>query len=178
MDVTSFSLILITFLSLSSPCFAEIRFTEIRSDDRPIIPFDEFGFTNQGRLELNVSQISLSNPSPDLDRSKLGFFLCTRASWPQVLQQIEDAEINCALHSTLIKKVYIFDSLNTANSFDTLYLHKDADQYTLVFANCLPQMKVSMNVRSAMYNLDAKTNRRDYLSAGRTVLPTVYFLSV
>ncbi|KAI8020136.1 Protein GPR107 [Camellia lanceoleosa] len=178
MGIHFFSLILIIFLSLSffSPCFAEIRFTEIRSDDRPIIPFDEFGFTNQGRLELNVSQISLSNLSPDLDRSKLGFFLCTRASWPQVLQQIEDAEINCALHSTLIKKVYIFDSLNTANSFNTLYLHKDADQYTLVFANCLPQMKVSMNVRSAMYNLDAKTDHRDYLSAGRTVLPTVYFL--
>ncbi|KAL6986500.1 hypothetical protein U1Q18_019859 [Sarracenia purpurea var. burkii] len=168
---------LFVFLSLSfSFCFAEIRFSEIRSDDRPIIPFDEFGFTHRGRLELNVSQISLSNPNRNLDFSKLGFFLCTRDSWLHVLQQIEDAEITCTLQSNLIRQVFTFNSLNGANRFDTLYTHNDADQYTLVFANCLSQLKISMNVRSAMYNLDGKTGRRDYLSAGRTVLPRIYFL--
>ncbi|XWS38144.1 hypothetical protein CRYUN_Cryun19dG0105100 [Craigia yunnanensis] len=33
-----------------------------------------------------------------------------------------------------------------------------------------------MNVGSAMYNLDGKKNHRDYLSAGETILPRVYFL--
>ncbi|CAK9169300.1 unnamed protein product [Ilex paraguariensis] len=172
------SLLLLVFLSIPFTfTFAEIRFSEIRSDDRPIIPFDEFGFTHKGRLELNVSEISLSNPSPDLDLSKLGFFLCTKDSWMHVLEQIEDAEITCALQSGLIKQVYAFQSLTGAKKgFDMVYPQTDADQYTLVFANCLPQLKVSMNVRSAMYNLDGKSNSRDYLSAGKTILPRVYFL--
>ena len=33
-----------------------------------------------------------------------------------------------------------------------------------------------MNVRSVMYNLEDKNGRRDYLSAGKAVLPRVYFL--
>ncbi|KAF9689155.1 hypothetical protein SADUNF_Sadunf01G0062200 [Salix dunnii] len=54
----------------------------------------------------------------------------------------------------------------------------DADQYTLAFANCLTLLKVSMDVKSAMYNLDKGGKVRDYLSAGKTMLPqkrlTVY----
>lgn len=171
--------LLFTILSLLlSTTLAEIRVTEIKSDNRPIIPFDEFGFTHHGRLELSVSKISLSNHAPDLDLSKIGFFLCTRNSWLHVLQQIEDAEISCTLQSHLIQKVFTFQSLNppSSSSFSTLYNQSDAaDQYTLVFANCL-QLKISMTVKSSMYNLDAKTNTRDYLSAGKTILPRVYFL--
>lgn len=168
-----FSLLLIISLS-ATLTVAEIRFSQIRSNDRPIIPFDEFGFTHAGRLELNVSKISFSNPK--LDLSKIGFFLCTRDSWLHVLQQIEEAEITCALQSNLIKQVYTFDSLNGASTFNKLYVETDSDQFTLVFANCLPQLKISMDVRSAMYNLDGKSGRRDYLSAGKTILPRVYFL--
>ncbi|KAI3804503.1 hypothetical protein L1987_26096 [Smallanthus sonchifolius] len=165
-------LLLLTFISTST---AEIRFTEIRSDPRPIIPFDEFGFTHNGRLELNVSKLSFSSPDPDL--SKLGFFLCTRDSWLHVLQQIEDGEIGCALQSNIIKEVYNFNSLTKgATTINYFYLQSDADQYTLVFANCLPQLKLSMDVRSAMYNLDGRSKTRDYLSAGITILPRVYFL--
>ncbi|KAD4178456.1 hypothetical protein R6Q59_022055 [Mikania micrantha] len=172
--VTALFLVVVV-LAFISTTTAEIRFTEIRSDPRPIIPFDEFGFTHNGRLELNVSKLSFS--STDLDLSKLGFFFCTRDSWLQVLQQIEDGEIACALQSNIIKQVYSFNSLSKgATRFDHYYPQSDADQYTLVFANCLPQLKVSMNVRSAMYNLEGKSKTRDYLSAGITILPRVYFL--
>ncbi|GKU88713.1 hypothetical protein SLEP1_g2942 [Rubroshorea leprosula] len=41
-----------------------IRFSEIHFDNRPIIPFDKFGFTHTGRLELTVSNIDLSNQKP------------------------------------------------------------------------------------------------------------------
>ncbi|MBA0824807.1 hypothetical protein Goarm_021452 [Gossypium armourianum] len=158
-------------------CYAEIRLTEIRHDDRPIIPFDEFGFTHTGRLELNVSNIALSNQNPDLDMSKVGFFLCTRDAWMQVLLQIEDGYINCALNSDFVKLVFEFKQLKgKSNSFNTVYQENTADQYTLVFANCLSHVKVSMDVRSAMYNLDGKEKHRDYLSAGKTILPRVYFI--
>lgn len=166
-----FCVLVFQLLSLSS---AAIRFNEIRNDNRPIIPFDEFGFTHRGRLELNVSKISLSNP--DLDFSKVGFFLCTRDSWLHVLQQLEDGEITCALQSDLIKHVFTFNNLNGKSEYSTIYSENDADQYTLVFANCLQQLKVSMDVRSAMYNLEGRSNNRDYLSAGKTILPRIYFL--
>lgn len=168
-----FCVLVFQLLSLSS---AEIRFNEIRNDNRPIIPFDEFGFTHRGRLELNVSKISLSKSNPDLDFSKVGFFLCTRDSWLHVLQQLEDGEITCALQSDLIKHVFTFNNLNGKSEFNTIYSENDADQYTLVFANCLQQLKVSMDVRSAMYNLEGRSNNRDYLSAGKTILPRIYFL--
>ncbi|KAK6122546.1 hypothetical protein DH2020_043724 [Rehmannia glutinosa] len=176
----SIPLHLLILLVVASLAAAEIRISEIRSDDRPIIPFDEFGFTHRGQLELNITKLSLSGPTSDLSAlSKLGFFLCTRDAWIHVLQQIEDGEINCVLGSDAVQKVYTFDRLPslTTSELNFLYAESDADQYTLVFANCFPQLKVSMNVRSAMYNLeDGKANRRDYLSAGKTVLPRVYFL--
>ncbi|KDP25212.1 hypothetical protein JCGZ_20368 [Jatropha curcas] len=168
-----FSLLVSLLFSIS---FAEIRSSDIRSDDRPIIPFDEFGFTHKGQLELNVSHIQLSNQNPDLDLSRIGFFLCTRDSWLHVLQQLEDGEITCALQSDLIKHVYTFNKLqNGQTNFTVIFLENDADQHTLVFANCLSSVKVSMDVKSAMYNLERNGNR-DYLSAGKTILPRVYFL--
>ncbi|XP_068305500.1 protein CANDIDATE G-PROTEIN COUPLED RECEPTOR 7-like [Pyrus communis] len=170
--------LLLSLLAFFSFCSAEIRFSSIRSDWRQIIPFDEFGFTHKGRLELNVSKIALADlPSGDPDLSKVGFFLCTRDSWIHVFQQLEEGEIRCALDSTLVKPVCTFKSLNGGDQFSTVFSETDADQYTLLFANCLQPLKVSMDVKSAAYNLEGKNNdRRDYLSAGKTILPRVYFL--
>ncbi|XP_075505713.1 protein CANDIDATE G-PROTEIN COUPLED RECEPTOR 7-like [Primulina tabacum] len=177
----SVSVIVLVLFSVASLAAAEIRHSEIRNDDRPIIAFDEFGFTHRGQLQLNITKLSLSGPpNPDTSiLSKLGFFLCTRDAWIHVLQQIEDAEITCALGSDSVKKVFTFDALPNPipTDWNLLYPESDADQYTLVFANCLQQFKISMNVRTAMYNLEGgKSDRRDYLSAGKTVLPRVYFL--
>ncbi|XP_015896365.3 protein CANDIDATE G-PROTEIN COUPLED RECEPTOR 7 [Ziziphus jujuba] len=173
-----FSFLFICLSLAVSLCFAEVRVTEIRDDDRAIIPFDEFGFTHTGRLELNVSGISFSSQIPNPQLSKIGFLLCTRETWLHVFQQLEDGEIQCALDSDLVKKVYTFADLKNGNekSFGTVFSETDADQFILLFSNCIPKLKVSMDVRSAMYNLDGKSQRRDYLSAGKTVLPRVYFL--
>ncbi|GMJ10928.1 hypothetical protein like AT5G42090 [Hibiscus trionum] len=171
----SFSLFLLISLFVSYGS-AEIRFTEIRSDARPIIPFDQFGFTHSGRLVLNVSQIDLSNKNPDLDLAKVGFFLSTLDAWMHVLQQLADGEVTCALESDLVKLVTDFKASKGKSSFDVVFQVNNADQYTLVFANCLSDVKVSMSVRSAMYNLEGKDSHKDYLSAGKTILPRVYFL--
>ncbi|KAJ6714258.1 hypothetical protein OIU85_025826 [Salix viminalis] len=121
--------------------------------------------------------IHLSNPNPDLDRSKIGFFLCTFDSWLHVTNQLEDGEITCALQSDLVKPVLTFkDLIKDQTSLSKTLTQNDADQYTLVFANCLTSLKVSMDVKSAMYNLDKGGKVRDYLSAGKTMLPRVYYL--
>lgn len=175
---------LLLLLLLIGSASAEIRFMDIRSDARTIIPFDEFGFTHTGILELNVSSISLSDSNPDLDLSQLGFFLSTRDAWIHVLQQIQDLDVTCALQSELVKLVFALDRLPQSAStpsvrapgFGSVFHVADPGQYTLLFANCLPQLKVSMSVRSAMYNLEPRSNKRIYLSAGSAVLPTVYFV--
>ncbi|KAK8587292.1 hypothetical protein V6N13_086286 [Hibiscus sabdariffa] len=73
MVITCRSFLLLLLISLFvSFVSAGIRFTEIGSDDRHIIPLDEFEFTHTGRLELNVSHVTLSNKNPFLNLAKLG----------------------------------------------------------------------------------------------------------
>ncbi|KAA8540087.1 hypothetical protein F0562_026779 [Nyssa sinensis] len=161
-------LILVTTLFFPTSV-AEIRSTEIRSDARSTIPFDEFGFTHSGRLDLNVSQISLSKPNPNvqIDTTQVGFFLCTLDSWFHVLEQIQEGDITCSLQSNLIKSIFTFDQLNGNNRFDISFKVTDSNQVTLLFGNCVPDLQISMNVHSAMYNFDPKSGRRDYLSADK-----------
>ncbi|KAH7840869.1 hypothetical protein Vadar_022679 [Vaccinium darrowii] len=174
--VRLFSLFTATALLLAATAFAEIRFMDIRADSRSTIPIDGFGFTHTGRLQLNVSKFvfSYSDPKPDL--SQVGFFLCTRDSWIHVLEEVVNEVITCPFQSKLIKPVFTFDKLQGQDSYDTSYDVSEANQFTLVFGNCVPDLKISMAVRSSMYNLDPKTNRPDYLSAGRTNLPSIFFI--
>lgn len=176
-------LLLLSLLLLLLPCsFAEIRVSQIRSDPRSVIPLDEFGFTHTGVLELNVSRLSLSfshRPKPDL--SQVGFLICTRDSWYHVLQQIQDGDIACALHSNLVRPFYTFDHLGTSTAFYAHLRVSDANLFTLLFCNCVPDLRLSMTVRSSLYNLldgdgSSRPSRRVYLSAGKAVLPSVYFL--
>ncbi|KAG1359138.1 protein GPR107 [Cocos nucifera] len=177
----------VALLASFRPSAAEIRVTRVQSDGRSIIPFDEFGFTHNGVLELNVYGISLSD-SANLNLAQLGFFLSTRDAWIHVLQQLQGHEITCPLDSSVVRRVYSLDRLNNPNPnpsglsiprstfFHTVYSQFDPGQYTLVFANCLPGLRISMTVRSTMYNLDPRTGRRAYLSVGAAALPLIYFL--
>ncbi|KAK1361141.1 Lung seven transmembrane receptor [Heracleum sosnowskyi] len=167
----------IFFIASSIPfTLGEIRVTQIRSDNRLTIPFDEFGFTHSGRLDLNVSHIKLSNSQiPKSELSQVGFFLTTRESWLHVIDQLIEREITCSLNSNLIKPVFKFDNLG-GDRVDVSFEANDANQYTLVFANCVPNLKVSMNVMSSMYNVEVKTGQKVYLSAGKTSLPSIYFV--
>ncbi|KAH9293144.1 hypothetical protein KI387_041651 [Taxus chinensis] len=166
-----FSLFLLAaLLTLSA---AEIRLSEIRSDARSIIPFDEFGFTHRGRLEIAVTDASYK-AAKEIDPVHMGFFLSTRDAWIHVLQQLERREIHCVLNSKLITRLFTFNNLQD-NKFNKTYDEVEANQFTLVFANCIPDTLVSMNVRTAMYNLEGANDSRDYLSAGETLLPKLYF---
>lgn len=173
-------LFLFTFLLLgltATTTLAEIRYTEIRSDSRSTIPFDVFGFTHSGRLNLTVTEIALSKPQTEL--TLLGFYLTTRDAFDQVLQQLQDDDIQCPLQSEHVKVVFTFNQLGQSpkQQYQSLnFKVSDANQFTLLFSNCVPNLKVSMNVRSVMYNFNPRTGHVDYLSAGKTSLPSIYFL--
>lgn len=167
------SLLVIATAVFSTTTVAEIHVTKIRAVNGSTLSLDQFGFTHDGRLELNLSQIY--RPKPDL--SQVGFFLCTRDSWLQVLEELEEFQIRCPLNSEHVMKVVTFDKLPNppADRFDTVYNVSDPNQYILFFSHCGSGL-VSMNVRSAMYNLDGRNRDRDYLSAGKTNLPWIFFL--
>lgn len=171
------SMLLVLFISFFvSFNFVEIRSTSIRSNDRYfVIPLDEFQFTHNGRLELNVSQVTISNQIPYYYLDKVGFFVCTRYTWAFLLQQqFADGKVFCALSSPHI--ISDLSSLKGKSSFNTVFPVHFADHYILAFSNCLDQVNVSMTVRSAMYNLEGNQNRRDYLSTNEANLPSLYFL--
>ncbi|KAM3375795.1 hypothetical protein P3S68_014509 [Capsicum galapagoense] len=135
-----FALLAITITLLITITVAEIRSTQIRSDSRSTIPFDDFGYTHTGRLNLTVTEISLSNQKTPLPQ--LGFFLCTLDAWVHVLEQLQEGEIQCPLESNLIKKVFTFDLLQpSAREFTTSFSVSDANQLTLAFANCMPNLE-------------------------------------
>ena len=198
MAIPTLSLLIITltFFLLHPPSLAEIHLTKIRSDLRPIIPLDEFGFSDSGQLDLNLTVLSLrlqnnqifnvnptlndtrdSNPNPN-DLSLVGFFLSTRDGWYQVLEQLFQNDIVCPIQSDLIIPVFSFHRLNKLGQtrFNVSVPVHQPNLFTLVFANCIADLEVSMDVKSAMYNLEGKSlSNRDYLSAGKAKLPLIYF---
>ncbi|CAA7391286.1 unnamed protein product [Spirodela intermedia] len=166
-----------------SPAAAEIRFSNHQSESGSITPIDEFAFEINGELELNVSWFVSPRSIESEELVHLGFFLTTRDAWFRVLQENQDSNGTCPLHSDLIETVFTFDLIRQPSHekidspFGVVYKVKKPGQYTLVFANCVKrQLEVSMDIRSAMYNKDPDTGARDYLSSGTTVLPRFYFL--
>ncbi|GJZ73740.1 GPR107-like protein [Tanacetum coccineum] len=173
------SLPFLTLLLLTTLTSAEIHHTKITSTAPSTLPLDEFGFTHNGRIHLNLSHITLSPPEPDL--SRIGFFLTTRDSISHVLQQLQYKQITCPLDSPFVKTIFTFNHLKpttTVSSYDTLFNVTQPDLFTLVFANCVADngFKITLDVVTVIYNLDGKSNVRDYLSAGKTSLPAIYFM--
>ncbi|XP_077213668.1 protein CANDIDATE G-PROTEIN COUPLED RECEPTOR 7-like [Tasmannia lanceolata] len=163
-----FLLLIILPLSL-----AEIKTLKITSDSRPMILFEKFGFTHTGHVTITISSVSytstLPNPSPNL----LGFFLLSEESLLRVLLEAQQTPNFCVLSSTYIRFLFTFQSLGQDNSFNQSYPVPSPNEYSLFFANCAPETLVSMSVHTEIFNLDGTL--RDYLPAGQTQLPFLYF---
>ncbi|VFQ58687.1 unnamed protein product [Cuscuta campestris] len=130
----------------------EVRHTEIRADDRAAIPLNAFFFTRGGELELNITRLAVL-PVPDrASLSKIGFVLLPPDSWNDLSFGIPERNATCALEYPGAFKVLTLDQIPKSAQWNLLRPAPAKDsQYTLVFANCLG-VKVSMNLRSAMYN--------------------------
>lgn len=179
----SLSLLVVVALPVfifSAPCVADIRHTRIKSKDQTRAPvfIDVFGFSGTGRLQLNLSRISFSNPNPDLNLtlSHMGFFLARRLIF-SVDNFYFDAP--CILQTGHAMLLYTIggDALKNKKSIDILLNVTEADVFNLYFENCLsPEIRVSMDIRSAMYNLEPETSEQNYLSARKNFLFVIYFV--
>ncbi|XP_051132310.1 protein CANDIDATE G-PROTEIN COUPLED RECEPTOR 7-like [Andrographis paniculata] len=164
-------------LLLLRPTSAEIKNLKISSDSRPMILFERFGFTHTGQVNISVSSVSAISLIGSIDPSRLGFFLLSEESLIQVLTELQANPTICVLDSKYITLLFNFKDLSPPphSSFSRSYPIAAPNEYSLFFANCAPESKVSMDVRTELYNLDGRGRVKDYLSAGLTQLPSLYF---
>ncbi|GAV64985.1 Lung_7-TM_R domain-containing protein [Cephalotus follicularis] len=169
-------LLILSFLSLTS---AEIKTLTISADSRPMILFEKFGFTHTGHVSISVSSVSVSFSmnAPNPDPSRLGFFLLSEESLLQVLREIQENPHFCVLDSHYIQHLFTFRELSPPplSLFKQTYPVSTPNEYSLFFANCAPETRVSMHVSTEIYNLD-RDGSKDFLSAGLTQLPSLFFL--
>jgi hypothetical protein len=159
---------------------AEISHTHVERDPRPIILFETFGFDNTGHIDMNVSDevVYIPKDSPPADQSMMGFFITTAEAETQL--QIELRNGGCVLDNPNIHKLFTLADVEMGKNEATgVYTHyydvPDAREYSMFFANCQPNSVVSMKVRLAFYNIEAG-GKKDYLPAGKTQLPKLFFL--
>ncbi|GFZ11079.1 lung seven transmembrane receptor family protein [Actinidia rufa] len=166
-------------LFLAPPIAAEIKSLKITADAPPMILFEKFGFTHTGHVTIAVSEVLVTSslPASVSDPTRCGFFLLSEESLIQVLIELQQNPSFCVLDSKYIKFLFNFRDLSPSpqNSYNHSYPVTAPDEYSLFFANCAPESQVTMNVRTEVYNLDAGSVR-DYLSAGLTQLPSLFFL--
>ncbi|XP_058109878.1 protein CANDIDATE G-PROTEIN COUPLED RECEPTOR 7-like [Magnolia sinica] len=174
---------LLSFIFLPST-LAEIKTLAITSDSRPMILIEKFGFTHTGHVHISVSSVSYESLNPSLPpplSSLLGFFLLSQESLLQILQESQQNPNFCVLSSHHVINLFTFQDLSlNSHSFNHSYPITAPNEYSLFFANCAPECQVSMSLRTEMYNLDAAGPGippvKDYLPAGQTQLPFLYFL--
>ncbi|KAJ9186201.1 hypothetical protein P3X46_005731 [Hevea brasiliensis] len=169
---------LLLILSLSSLITAEIKALSITNDGRSMILFEKFGFTHTGHVTISVSSVSVTSSinAPNPIPSRLGFFLLSEESLLQVLLEIQQNPNFCVLESHYTLHLFTFRDLSPPplSSFNQSYPVTAPNEYSLFFANCAPETRVSMNVRTEVYNLEFDGS--NFLSAGLTQLPSLYFV--
>uniref|UniRef100_A0A2P2NY91 Lung seven transmembrane receptor n=1 Tax=Rhizophora mucronata TaxID=61149 RepID=A0A2P2NY91_RHIMU len=174
-----FFLFILLFISLSAITTAEIKTLTISNDPRVMILFEKFGFTHTGHVTISASSVSVSSTvnAPNPRSSHLGFFLLSEESLIQLVLEVRQNPDFCVLESHYIQKLFTFGDLSPPplSSFNQSYPVTSPNEYSLYFANCAPETRVSMTVRTEVYNVD-RDGSRDFLSAGRTQLPSLYCL--
>ncbi|GAB2235701.1 hypothetical protein Droror1_Dr00026139 [Drosera rotundifolia] len=171
---------LLLLFSLLLPSSAEIKSLQITSDSRPMILFEKFGFTHTGHISILVSSVSVTSSVSSAagpDTSRLGFFLLSDDALLQVLHEIQQDKNFCVLDSVFAHRLFTFKELSAPPhlSINFTVPVNLPNEYSLFFTNCYPKTLVSMTVRTELYNVD-RDESRDYLPAGQTQLPGMYFV--
>ncbi|KAK9072756.1 hypothetical protein SSX86_009191 [Deinandra increscens subsp. villosa] len=168
--------ILLIFFLFTAPSTAAIKSIKIRSDNRPLIVFVEFGFTHTGFISLEISNVSVTSTGSLYDPSLICFFLLKDRPANKLLLELEQSPGGCILDSTFDSPLFTLRDVSESHSS----LHKSyhvtyPGEYSLFILNCSPQSFVTMDVRIEAYNIHDGTTK-DYLSAGLTELPSLYFI--
>ncbi|XP_058215705.1 protein CANDIDATE G-PROTEIN COUPLED RECEPTOR 7-like [Rhododendron vialii] len=177
------------------PTIGDIKTIKISSDSRRTIHFEDFCFDLTGHVNLKVSNVSITTTSTTpINSSRIGFFFgdlsaikiyglvlrpqerkpCILESpnlIPRAFQPIATfAELSPPPQSSISKTLPIPAFVLNNKTLPI----PSPDHLGIFFLNCEPNTSLSMNVHIETYNLDR--NGKDYLEAGRTQLPMIYFI--
>ncbi|KAI3823411.1 hypothetical protein L1987_04846 [Smallanthus sonchifolius] len=166
--VTAGLLLLFLFIT---PSTVAIKSIKIRSDDRPIILFEKFGFTHTGNVSVSISNVSVSSTILQLyDPSVVGFFLLPDETLIQILLEVQQNPNFCVMDSKFVSLLFTLADISPSqSSFNKSFTVTNPNEYALFLANCNCQSPVTMDVRTELCNTVGNT--KNYLSAGLTQLP-------
>jgi hypothetical protein len=171
-------------LVLVAAAHAEIRTTPVVSDPRPIILFEQFGFSSGGKATLSISRAAW-RLRPDarlttVDSSLMGFVLISGAQFPMINNETEYADVDpgggssfCVLTSEYALPVLRLNDVPPGGATSTVTIDNPGE-YAVVFSNCQDGVEVTMDVRTEMYNVRGPGGTRDYLPVGLQPLPAIY----
>lgn len=174
-------------VTCSAP-LAEARIHEltIHGDNRAAFHIESFGFNEGGIAHMQVKSFGLASSSNSVDSSaKVGFVIRKVASESDAVAQVEEAQETgtCLLSETdddqdLPGLTWIApsDPKDWSSGWDHEHTieHGEEGMYQVIFARCAPEEgTVSFDITLSFYNMDGDT--RNYLSAGDSALPTIYF---
>ncbi|WOL00176.1 hypothetical protein Cni_G08889 [Canna indica] len=174
-------LLSLLFLATLPFSLSEIKKIRIVSDSRPLILFEQFGYSRGGHAVVSVHGVSWKPPphpnAPDVDLSKMGFFLVRAALFDSVANESEHfagAGHFCLISSRFVTHILKFQDLKANSTLTRADVVVDnPDEYSLLFGSCSAGVEVTMDVRTEMYNMDG--GAKDYLPLGRKPLPKFYF---
>lgn len=178
--------VIITLANLQQITNARIHDLKIQGDGRTVFGIERFGFREGGVVKLEVKSFGMS-PVPNGAEINSGFTLLKIDSESDALAALETAEETkkCLLDTEekiLKGSKYIApsDSQKWRKGWSHEQTIKKSEEglYQVVFARCKPtgaSTTVSFELKATFYNVDS-SGSRDYLTAGETSLPTVYFL--
>ena len=194
------SLLLLLLLLTITSTNARIHELTISGDSRSAFHIESFGFNANGVAELSVESFGISTPESSSTQRHMGFVFRKVSSKSDAIANVEEArETGTCLLDAPEEKTSNTDSGKDVNGGTILadvrweapedpkewskgWKHTHTIQpgeegmYQLIFARCKPvdvTTTVSFDINLSLYN--RKGEKRDYLPAGESALPSLNF---
>lgn len=158
---------------------AEKKTINISNDSREVIILEEFRYTNNGRLSINISSVSI-NPTT-ANASRLAFFLSPSPFLGEALHKMnEGSDDYCVFDNDqpYVNPILTLHDVSRypAMSIEKLFSISKAEVYFLFFVNCAKKASVTASLSIEMYNIETN-GKRNYLSDGSGLLPSIFLAS-
>jgi hypothetical protein len=180
-------LLLSVLLTLPPPADGRIHELTISGDSRSTFHIESFGFNANGVAELSVESFGVSTPGDSSTDRQIGFVFRKVSSESDAIASVEEARETgtCLLDdgkdgSVLadIRWIAPDDPKEWSKGWKHTHVIQPGEEgmYQIVFARCKPidvTTTVSFDINLKLYNMKGAT--RDYLPAGESALPSLYF---
>ena len=156
----------------------------IAGDNRNLFDIETFGFLAGGRIDVVVRDFKINRRALDKSPTRAGFILRKAESEYQAKQDLDNAmdlsnsdplhpQLSCILDNPRPNDIVLDMSGKSEGSISQEVLQHADGLYSFIFARCLPPGKhytVDFKMHADFHNPGP-----DYLSAGDSPLPILYF---